>query len=87
VELLDEMILLLPMAQMFIDLSVIQRIGRDQSDIGYEELFKGLTCKLKDIEKAFREGDMITVGDELEFEVKLLFESLTGWLQKIYELM
>ena len=79
VELLDEIVFLVPVAQKFID--------PDQTTTGCEEFFKGLSCKLKDVETAFREGDMITVGDELEFEVKPLFESITARLKKIYELI
>ncbi|KPJ89749.1 MAG: hypothetical protein AMS17_00535 [Spirochaetes bacterium DG_61] len=87
VELLDDITLLVPVAQKYIGRFSGLFIGMDQSEIGYEELFKVLACKLRDVETAFREGDMITVGDELEYEVKPLFESLTGWLQKMYELI
>jgi len=52
-----------------------------------DQLFHSLSCKLKEVEKAFKERDMITVGDVLEYDVKPLFESIMGRLEKINDLL
>jgi hypothetical protein len=52
-----------------------------------DQLFHSLSCKLKEVEKAFKERDMITVGDVLEYDIKPLFESIMGRLEKINDLL
>jgi len=59
---------------------------RDKFNLFHEELFGSLAERLKEIENAFKNGDMITVGDELEYEVKPLVEDLTEQLEKIKDL-
>jgi hypothetical protein len=59
---------------------------RNQFNLFDAELFRNLAERLKEIENAFKNGDMITVGDELEYEVKPLIECLTEQLENIKEL-
>ena len=46
-------------------------------------LFHQIMDRLKKTEKAFKDGDMITLGDIFEYEVKPLFEHLLSLMGKI----
>ena len=65
----------------------IAECDSDIAELFQEDFFDGLTRKLQEIERAFRDGDMISVGDVLEFEVKPFFEMLTARLKKIKDLI
>jgi molecular chaperone GrpE (heat shock protein) len=54
---------------------------------GVEEVFHELGVHLKEVESAFRDGDMISVGDILEYEARPLFDRLVGAVEKIYKIV
>lgn len=53
------------------------------SDKSIEGLFNEITDHLKSVENAFKSGDMITVGDVLEYEIKPLFEQVPELFEKM----
>ena len=74
-ELLDEVISVLRITKLLLPML--------SSDDNCDGLFQEMTNQLKDIERAFKDGDMITVGDILEYEVRPLFEKLLDLLKKL----
>ena len=66
------------MTELFDEIVEILRLAKDHADAGRvreaEEVFGAITFHLVEAEGALRAGDMITLGDELEYKVKPLFE-------------
>lgn len=66
------------MMELFDEIVAILRLAKDHADAGRvkeaEEAFGAITFHLAEAEGALKSGDMITLGDELEFKVKPLFE-------------
>jgi hypothetical protein len=54
---------------------------------GAEEVFHELSVHLKEVETAFRDGDMISVGDVLEYEARPLFDTLVDVVEKIHKIV
>ncbi len=54
---------------------------------GVEEVFHELSVHLKEVEAAFRDGDMISVGDILEYEARPLFDRIAGAVEKIHKIV
>jgi len=79
-EILDEVIILLKIAQDIFKIDFKQLTGLRKN---IDDLFQNITSRLKEVEDAFKEGDMVTVGDVMEYEVEPLFESMVGVIGKI----
>jgi len=47
-----------------------------------EDVFKGITRRLKELEDAFKNGDMVSVGDLIEYEIGPLFADLVEFIRK-----
>jgi hypothetical protein len=54
-----------------------------QSDKKAEYLFADIHSRLEDVSEALKQGDMISVGDVLEYETKPLFEELIEFFGQI----
>jgi len=54
---------------------------------GADKVFHKLGAHLTDVEKAFRDGDMISVGDILEYEALPLFDALVDIVEKIHKIV
>jgi len=54
---------------------------------GAEKVFHELSAHLREVETAFRDGDMISVGDILEYEARPLFDTLAEVVEKIHKIV
>ncbi len=79
-EILDEVIILLKRAQDIFKIDFKKLTGLHKN---IDDLFQNITSRLKEVEDAFKEGDMVTVGDLMEYEVEPLFESMVDMIGKI----
>jgi hypothetical protein len=79
-ELLDEIIYVL---QYFISAYDMDGDLLLKSGIGIEALFNKISHWLKEVEKSFKNGDLVSVGDMLEYELKPLFQEMVELLNKI----
>jgi hypothetical protein len=79
-ELMDEIVYVL---QFFMTAYSMDIAALSRPDFGAEELFKKVTAALREVEESFRNEDLITVGDMLEYEVKSLFEAMIDLLHRI----
>ena len=75
-EIMDELIYILRLS--------INTFNVDKNYIcSVDDLFKRLSSGLKDVEESFINGDMVTVGDMIEYEIGPLFEDLINFIEKI----
>jgi hypothetical protein len=81
-ELLDEVISLLKITDEIYSIS--QKLEKDSENF-IEVLFHKMTGCLKEVENAFENADMITVGDILEYEIKPIVERFPDLFRKIDE--
>jgi len=83
-DLLDEVIVLIKTTENIynLDLNSISVYNKNANDIFHE-----IYLKLKDIEDAFSNEDMITVGDVMEYEVKSQFEILIDLIKEINDII
>jgi hypothetical protein len=72
-ELLDEIISVLIAVKNIFDMN-FNKLLLPKGSI--DDLFGELTGYLKEVEDAFKNGDMITVGDLMEYEIRPLFEDV-----------
>ncbi len=79
-ELLDEVIWILKITKVMYTIDFKSVLISDKS---IDDLFYEITDRLKSIESAFQNGDMITVGDVLEYEIKPLFKQIPELFEKI----
>lgn len=79
-ELLDEVISILKITKVMYTIDFKSMLISDKS---IDDLFYEITDRLKSIESAFKNGDMITVGDVLEYEIKPLFKHIPELFEKI----
>jgi hypothetical protein len=79
-EILDEYILLLRIVQENFEIE-LDELGTDDTKL--EDLFRDILSRLKDVSEALKQGDMISVGDVLEYETRPLFERLVELLGQI----
>lgn len=79
-ELLDEVISILKITKIMYTIDLKSLLISDKS---IEGLFNEITDHLKSVENAFKSGDMITVGDVLEYEIKPLFEQVPELFEKM----
>ncbi|UCB47077.1 MAG: hypothetical protein JSV25_06600 [Spirochaetota bacterium] len=79
-EILDEYIVLLRTVQESFEVD-LEKLGTDDKKL--EDLFRKITGRLKEVSEALKQGDMISVGDVLEYETKPLFERLVELLGEI----
>jgi hypothetical protein len=79
-ELFDEIITILNFGK---NTEFFDRILTLQHRDEFERLFRQIMDRLKKTEKAFKDGDMITLGDVFEYEIKPLFENLLLLMRKI----
>lgn len=79
-ELLDEVISILKITKVMYTIDFKSMLISDKS---IDDLFYEITDRLKSIESAFKNGDMITVGDVLEYEIKPLFKQIPELFEKI----
>jgi hypothetical protein len=79
-ELLDEIIYVL---QYFISAYDMDGDLLLKSGIGIEALFNKISHWLKEVEKSFKNGDLVSVGDMLEYELKPLFQEMVELLNRI----
>ncbi len=79
-ELLDEIIYVL---QFFISAYDMDGDLLSKSGIGIEPLFNKISHWLKEVEKSFKNGDLVSVGDMLEYELKPLFQEIVKLLCEI----
>jgi hypothetical protein len=80
IELMDEVIYVL---QFFLTAYSMDSVVLSRSDFSFEELFKKISTALGEVETSFASGDLITVGDLLEYEIKPLFEAMTDLIHRI----
>jgi hypothetical protein len=79
-EILDEYIVLLRIIQESFEIE-LEELGTEEKNI--EDLFRDITGRLKEVSEALEQGDMISVGDVLEYETRPLFERLVELLGEI----
>jgi hypothetical protein len=76
------------MTELFDEIVAILKLAKDHADAGRvreaEEVFSAITFHLVEAEGALRAGDMITLGDELEYKVKPLFERFLDIFENLY---
>jgi hypothetical protein len=78
-EILDEYIALLKLAEGYgVNLGNLKTGG-----ISVEEIFRDISARLTEAHKGLDLGDMITVGDVMEYEIRPLWERLSGLLLSI----
>jgi hypothetical protein len=81
-EILDEYIVLFRIAK---EGFKIELEGLRIKDKTIEDLFADILGRLKDVSEALKHGDMISVGDILEYETRPLFEILVELLGQVKE--
>ncbi|MCK4803601.1 MAG: hypothetical protein KAT88_03560 [Spirochaetes bacterium] len=79
-ELLDEVISILKITKIMYTIDFKSMLISDKS---IDDLFYEITDRLKSVESAFKNGDMITVGDVLEYEIKPLFKQIPELFEKM----
>ena len=79
-ELMDEIIFVL---QFFMTAYSMDKTVLSKSDLSMDELFEKFSTGLKEIEDSFRNDDLITVGDMLEYEIRPLFEEMIKLLRRV----
>lgn len=79
-ELLDEVISILKITKIMYTIDFKSMLISDKS---IDDLFYEITDRLKSVESAFKNGDMITVGDVLEYEIKPLFKQIPELFEKV----
>lgn len=79
-ELLDEVISILKITKIVYTIDFKSMLISDKS---IDDLFYEITDRLKSVESAFKNGDMITVGDVLEYEIKPLFKQIPELFEKM----
>ncbi len=79
-ELLDEVISILKITKIMYTIDFKSMLISDRS---IDDLFYEITDRLKSVESAFKNGDMITVGDVLEYEIKPLFKQIPELFEKV----
>jgi hypothetical protein len=83
-EILDEYIVLFKIAK---ESFGIKLDGLKTRNTKLEDLFADIHSRLEDVSEALKQGDMISVGDTLEYETKPLFEELIEFLRELIELL
>lgn len=81
-ELLDQMIVIIRLLQYEYKVDV-QSLEVSQKTV--HEIFHEISQRLKQVEEAFKDGDMISIGDIIEYELRPLFADLTQMFAKINE--
>ena len=79
-ELFDEIIIILNFGK---NTESFDRILTLHQKDEFERLFRQIMDRLKKTEQVFKDGDMITLGDVFEYEIKPLFENLLLFMGKI----
>ncbi len=79
-ELLDEVISILKITKIMYTIDFKSMLISDKS---IDDLFYEITDRLKSVESAFKNGDMITVGEGLEYEIKPLFKQIPELFEKV----
>jgi hypothetical protein len=79
-ELMDEVISVLKITGEIYDIGLRKQ---NESDNFIDDLFCKMTGCLKEVESAFKNGDMITVGDILEYEIRPLVDQFPVLFKKI----
>ena len=79
-EIMDEIIYVL---QFFMTAYSMDSTVLSKADLDMDELFAKFSAGLKEIEDSFRNEDLITVGDMLEYEIKPLFQAIIDLLRRV----
>jgi hypothetical protein len=79
-EIMDEIIYVL---QFFMTAYSMDSTVLSKADLDMDDLFAKFSAGLKEIEDSFRNEDLITVGDMLEYEIKPLFQAMIDLLRRV----